>query len=121
MKVDSIISNMNEYTQEDKILLDTGGVTTFPTTPWNRLYLYDVEHNKWKLIKSSMIPYYGFGSKFILNKQKIYYNRFGAEEGIELYSKKTKGFGFWQRRVGSGRNLHHITRIYVLFKRKWGK
>ena len=94
MKVDSIISNMNEYTQEDKILLDTGGVTTFPTTPWNRLYLYDVEHNKWKLIKSSMIPYYGFGSKFILNKQKIYYNRFGAEEGIELYSKKTKGFGF---------------------------
>lgn len=68
MKVDSIISNMNEYTQEDKILLDTGGVTTFPTTPWNRLYLYDVEHNKWKLIKSSMIPYYGFGSKFILTK-----------------------------------------------------
>ena len=41
-----------------------------------------------------MIPYYGFGSEFILNKQKIYYNRFGAEEGIELYSKKTKGFSF---------------------------
>ena len=94
MKVNSTISNMNEYTQEDKILLETGGVTTFPTTPWNRLYLYDVEHNKWKLIKSSMIPYYGFGSEFILNKQKIYYNRFGAEEGIELYSKKTKGFSF---------------------------
>ena len=73
MKVDSIISNMNEYTQEDKILLDTGGVTTFPTTPWNRLYLYDVEHNKWKLIKSSMIPYINVNIKmYIFDHLRMY-------------------------------------------------
>ena len=91
MKVNSTISNMNEYTQDDKILIQTGGAKTFPMTLGNRVYLYDIEHNKWKLIKSSLIPFYGFGSKFILNNRKIYYNRFGAEEGIALYSKKTRG------------------------------
>lgn len=90
MKVNSTISNMNEYTQEDKILLDTGGVTTFPTTPWNRLYLYDVEHNKWKLIKSSMIPYYGFGSKFILNKQKFIITDLERKKELNYIPKRQK-------------------------------
>lgn len=99
MKVNSTVSNMNEYTQDDKILVDAGGLKTFPITLGNRLYLYDVKNDKWKLIKSSMIPFYGFGSEFILNKQKIYYNRFGAEEGIELYSKKTRGVSLEKKEI----------------------
>lgn len=99
IKVNSTISNMNEYTQDDKILKETGGLKRFPITLGNRLYLYDIKRDKWKLVRSSMIPYYGFGNVFILNKEKMYYNRFGEEEGIELYSKKTNGFGFEKEEI----------------------
>ena len=52
------VSNMNEFTLGNCVLIrKANGIKTFPFLFGERLYIYDIDKNQWKLVKNIMIPF----------------------------------------------------------------
>lgn len=113
MDTDKEITNMNEYADGNCVLVKKANrIGRFPFG--ERLYLYDVEDDKWKLLKNSMIPFFSFGSGLAVNNENVYYNKFFAEEGIELYSKETGAVSF-EKEVLDQVGIYTISPEYMYY------
>lgn len=80
-------------------------------------YIYNIDKNQWKLIKNSIIPFLSFGHNLAMNSEAVYYNKFAAEEGIELYSKKVKGISF-EKEVVDQIGLYTVNDKYMFYLKR---
>lgn len=90
-------------------------IFNFPFMFGERLCLYDINKGKYYSVAMENIPFYTFGSCLAVNKEKVYFNTFGAEENSELYSKNISGIGI-RRKVLNNASLFSAddSRIYYL-------
>ena len=58
------------------------GISTFPFVFGNRLYLYDIEQKKHKLVADTWLPFTEIGTLITSGDDKVYYN-FLVWEGSE--------------------------------------
>lgn len=109
------VSNMNEFTLGNCVLIrKANGIKTFPFLFGERLYIYDIDKNQWKLVKNIMIPFLGFGHNLAMNNETVYYNKFSMEEGIKLYSKKVSGISL-EKEIASQIGLYTVTDNYMYY------
>ncbi|MFR2775111.1 MAG: hypothetical protein ACLTBR_04690 [Anaerostipes sp.] len=110
------VANVYERNMGDCILFrKKNKIFNFPFIFGERLCLYDINKGKYYSVAMENIPFYTFGSCLAVNKEKVYFNTFGAEENSELYSKNISGIGI-RRKVLNNASLFSAddSRIYYL-------
>lgn len=69
------------------------GISTFPFVFGNRLYLYDIERKKYKLVADTWLPFTEIGSLVTSADNKVYYNLLiweGSIVGGDVYCTDLK-------------------------------
>lgn len=83
-----------EYNMGNCVLVHKeNGISTFPFVFGNRLYLYDIERRKYKLVANTWLPFTEIGTLITSADNKVYYNLLiweGSSIDGDVYGKDLK-------------------------------